>query len=334
MGVAVLANSRPFESLMVALPLLIGLIWNARNRLTPILMPGMIILGLVGTWMGYYNYRVTGSPLQMPFAEYTAQYDVYPKFWFQPLRPLPIYRNRSQRWVHTDFEKGQYEQLRTWKGFFGIAPLRAAGLISDNLKLAVLLIPFAVSFFLWRDVRIRWAFIPVGGLLIGLWGENFDLPHYSAPVFGVLLLFVVKGMAQLWRHQSSSRLGAKIVISVLIGFVTGAGMCIAQGVSRDTQIVQQQDLVNLQPALQSGRHLIFVDYGPMTEMASGFANEYVYNAADIAGSRIIWARCFGPDSDEKVARHYAGRAVWMLNVGKTLNLTPYLEQEHVPAGLR
>ena len=377
-GVAILANSRPFEGMNVFLPLIVGLFFvrtsparasstfHGRNTHGTMarhwLVPGIFVMGVTAIWMGYYNFRVTGHVLRLPFAEYTRQYDVYPKFWFQPLRPTPQYGNRSQKWVHTDFEKGQYDKLRTFSGFFGIAPLRAGALLTDNLRLAALFIPIAIALSLLRDPRIRWCFISTLALLIALLCENFDLPHYSAPAYPVLLVLVIAGLQKLWNrrgfpdampmltgqpplppsiiHQQPLQLdyhqkqnaprrprGQLLAIAIVIGFTSGAILCICERQSRDSQIVQQTRLVEKQPALFAGRHLIFVNYGPMTELISGFANEYVYNAADLDDSRIIWVRCFGPQADRPVADHFSGRTVWILDVGAKVELNPYLQPE-------
>jgi hypothetical protein len=341
-GLAVLANSRPFEGLMTAAPLLVGLLIHARRRLGAMVAPVLIVLGITAGGMGWYNHRVTGHVLELPFAEYTRQYDLYPKFWFQPLRPMPEYRNRSQLWLHTDWEKGVYDQLRTVRGFCRIAVYRIGTLLTDNLTLAALFIPFAISFSLLRDARYRWAMISVAVLLLGLLAENFDLPHYSAPVNATLLLLVVSGLRKVQsdecRVQNEEKkrgdphnsprsalcnLHFALTPAILTGFIAGVAMCLAQGIDHDLRFIE---LVALKPQLQTGNNLVFVDYGPMTEMTGGFANEYVYNSADMNNSPIIWARWFGPDADRPVAREYPGRKVWKLYVGKTLELTPYLEQ--------
>jgi hypothetical protein len=130
-------------------------------------------------------------------------------------------------------------------------------------------------------------------------------------------------MQRIWRWD---KIGRKIVISLFIGFAAGAMMCICQGASRDSMIVDQTALVNEYRELQTGRHIIFVIYGPNTQLINGFNNEYVYNPADLDGSRIIWVRWFGPEADRPVAEHFSGRSVWILDVGKQLILNHYLEQ--------
>jgi hypothetical protein len=393
LGLGVLANSRPFEGLLASMPLLLGLLlaslkkqtsnaqmtqepprasplgsrtldvgrWKLRAGSRTTFPPAAVVLGLTACWMGYYNYRITGNALRMPFAEYTAQYDLYPKFWFQPLRPRPIYHNATQEWLHTDFEKGQYRQLRTLRGFFGIAPLRAGALLDSHLRLAALFIPFFAAFFLLRDTRIRWVFASILFELIGLLAENFDYPHYSAPITPMILLLSVVGLRWLWtlplaasrtqtlgspevfsdKLQYESRTSIReaasgnaflrrvlrnLIPAVIVGYFAGAIMCISQGLPPDSKIVQQTALVDLYRELQTGRHIIFVNYGPSTAFINGYANEFVYNPADLDDSRILWVRYFGPQQDRTVANYFTGRHIWLLDIQQKLILDRYLEQ--------
>ena len=69
-GLVILANSRPFEGLLVALPaaavLLAGMVRAGDRSLKPwiirVVFPVVAVTILAGLWMGYYNFRVTGSP--------------------------------------------------------------------------------------------------------------------------------------------------------------------------------------------------------------------------------------------------------------------------------
>jgi hypothetical protein len=42
--------------------------------------------------------------------------------------------------------------------------------------------------------------------------------------------------------------------------------------------------------------------------------EWVYNGADIDGSKVVWARDMGPEQNEKLIRYYKGRRVWVVEV--------------------
>jgi hypothetical protein len=42
--------------------------------------------------------------------------------------------------------------------------------------------------------------------------------------------------------------------------------------------------------------------------------EWVYNGADIDGSKVIWARDMGPEQNEELIRYYRDRRVWVVEV--------------------
>jgi hypothetical protein len=69
------------------------------------------------------------------------------------------------------------------------------------------------------------------------------------------------------------------------------------------------------------RHLIFVQY---STTHSPF-EEWVYNAADIDNSPVVWAQSLNANSDAALIRYFAGRKVWLLQAD-TLNraLTPFV----------
>jgi hypothetical protein len=315
-GILILANTRPYEGLMLCAPLLIALIVARHRHLrTWIPMLAILLVGLL--WMGYYNQRVTGHALRMPFAEYAAQYDVYPKFWFLPRRSTPVYRNPSQLWVHAVFEKGSYEQLRTLPGLIRISLLRTWQWLGSNLKLAVLAFPLALGICTARNREIRWVLASGGVFLIGLWAESFLLPHYTAPAMGLILLLLIIGWERLWQW---GRVGRHLSRAILLGWIIGALMSACQPISEDSKIINQHALIDRPDSpLSTGRHLVFVRYEP----GYLFDNEFVYNGAELESGRIIWARYFGPPNDEPVAQHFGNRQLWLLDAGERLNLQPY-----------
>ena len=65
--------------------------------------------------------------------------------------------------------------------------------------------------------------------------------------------------------------------------------------------------VNQQLAREPGRHLVFVRYWPQHTV-----NEWVHNAADIDGARVVWARDLGADENEKLMKYYPDRVAWLL----------------------
>ncbi|HJS99627.1 MAG TPA: hypothetical protein VJ756_11075 [Terriglobales bacterium] len=123
LGLVILANTRPFEGLLAAVPagaaLLIH-VWrnhNGRLRFSHRLLPAAAVL-LVGAFLTLaYNQRVTGSPWQLPYQAYERQYDAVPSFIFQRLRPWPQLQDAAMRAAAVD-------TLAAWRwahGFYGIA---------------------------------------------------------------------------------------------------------------------------------------------------------------------------------------------------------------------
>ena len=64
--------------------------------------------------MLYYNYRVTGNALLMPYALNEAQYGASPVFWMmRPGRP-PVYRHEVVRRFWEEWDTSYYRLAREW----------------------------------------------------------------------------------------------------------------------------------------------------------------------------------------------------------------------------
>ncbi|HWG21497.1 MAG TPA: hypothetical protein VG225_13285 [Terracidiphilus sp.] len=69
-----------------------------------------------------------------------------------------------------------------------------------------------------------------------------------------------------------------------------------------------------------GNHMVFVRYAPQHDSI----NEWVYNAADIDRSRVIWAQEMDPGSNADLVRHYSDRDVWLVQPDvQNDTLSPY-----------
>ncbi len=115
-GIALLANSRPFEGFLLTLLCMGYAAWQIIQRATApsvwlrnlsrgIAAPLIIVMIPVGSWMAYYNFRATGSPVRMPWAVYEQQYAVSPTLlWWTSPRTSVVYRHEAFRKLFLDWE--------------------------------------------------------------------------------------------------------------------------------------------------------------------------------------------------------------------------------------
>ncbi len=313
-GLVVLANSRPYEGLVLAVPLWVVLAWRlvGTRGLEPaaaVALLGVLVAG--GAATGWYDHRVTGHAGRLPFAEYAGQFDVYPKFWFLPRHAPPAEPNAVMAEVHAVKERGRFDLLRTWPGRAATAVEWARRLWAMHARPAVLLVPLAAA----GLVRpARWAWAVVGLFLVGLMAENWFLPHYAAPVVPVVVLLMVMGWRRLaeWDGPAgpfARRLGR----GVAVGFFVAAGLSALAPADPALRRFARDDLLRERPELAAGRQLVFVRYAADHPVE----DEWVYNGADLAGQRVLWARSLGPTQDAAVAAAYGPRRAWVLTVGRS-----------------
>lgn len=87
-GLAILANSRPYEGSFLGLATAVALLvwlWGKKGpslgvALRRVVLPLLMVLIATGCAMGYYCWRVTGSPFRFPYLVYTKIYDPVPFF--------------------------------------------------------------------------------------------------------------------------------------------------------------------------------------------------------------------------------------------------------------
>ncbi|MGE5726613.1 MAG: hypothetical protein ACM34G_15635 [Acidobacteriota bacterium] len=140
-GLLLLANTRPFEGLLAALPAgwaLLALGLGTRNGWRQFAREVAVPAGAVGLLgallMLAYNQRVTGNPWHVPYQVYEQQYDAVPSFIFQRLRPWPQLQDAAMRaaavdtlaawrWAHSSYRLAfvTSKLFGLWQFAFGAA---------------------------------------------------------------------------------------------------------------------------------------------------------------------------------------------------------------------
>ena len=125
LGLAILANSRPFEGLVVSIPVMVVLgLWLVRaghlswlHRCRRVVLPVVLGLLLAAAWMGYYNFRVTGDPFRLPYQVHEATYAIVPVFLSQSLKAPPPYRHQAFRDFYTGWSVDCYQRQHSFSGW-------------------------------------------------------------------------------------------------------------------------------------------------------------------------------------------------------------------------
>lgn len=320
-GIAILANSRPYEGLLVAFPVAVAMAWwLIRQRgaelircLTDVVFPLTAMLIIFAAATGYYYYRVTGCPFRMGYQVNRSEYATAPYFLWGKPRPEPRYHHAVMRDLY-DGELGQYYAKRNLSGYLSI---RLAGFAFgwEFYFGPILMLPLLALPWVFRERRMRLPLYAIGFLIAGLGVETFFQAHYASPGLGLFWLLLMQSMRHMrtWIIRGA-RIGPSLVrlvpiLCLAMVFVRMAGV-LAGGCIEDGWPCFDLPRVAAEKELKQhpGEHLVFVQYGPEHHTWL----EDVYNRADIDGSRIVWARDMGPKDNQELLDYYPNRTAWLL----------------------
>ena len=318
LGFVFLAYTRPLEGFVLAVPIASALLWRYRSLLRPrpclrFLIPAgaIVAMGLVG--LGLYFDAITGSPTVLPYRVNQAIYG-----WPLTLpwdHPQPAtYRHTNMRlyyeWERCIQSEKAFPASLTVYSFYHLFP------IWRFFWGPVLTIPL-LGIWCWRRDRcIRMlAVTSAAALVTALVIAAY--PHYIAPATGGFLGLTVQGFRHLraWNRKStrtgtawSRAIVATCVLMLLIRtfipstlfpefFYSARGT--GQGYWRAALVRRLESI--------PGNHVVFVQYNRPYYLTT----EWVYNAADIDRSRIVWAQDMGPEQNAEVLRYYPDRRAWL-----------------------
>jgi hypothetical protein len=340
-GLALHLLTRQYESIFLALSVILFFLtdlrqWSFSLRLA---RPAAVALAIVCLALGVtllQNKRITGSWTTLPEALSQYQYGVPAALTFQP-DPMP----------HRELTPQQALDYKMQRGFRGS---HAETLTSFLLRLEYrvryyrffFLAPlyFVLPIFLVTIREFRFVWVVLTLILFAL-GVNFFPAfqfHYIAAVSCLFVLISVAGLDRLSRFTIRGWPGGQQAATLI------TLLCIAHFIfwftlhvvdTREFSVSMRQYetwnainhgyperriAVNQQLGKLPGRLLVFVRYWPQHI----FQEEWVYNAADIDGARIVWARDLGAAENEKLQRNYPDRPAWLLEPdARPPKLSPY-----------
>jgi len=328
-GMAVVVMCRPYEGGVITLILLaaLAILLGIRKGLQPqIALPIVIGLGITGAWNGYYNWRVTGSPVRMPYQVHSAAYMAAPIFVWQKPPPLPTYNHADLHDFFTGWEYRGYARQQSIGGLATGLLERTWRLIRSEsrlwfLSISLVALPFALRRDRWMR-RALWIWIIFTAALLQV---NWTFFHYAAPVFALFFVVVIQSMRhlRLWRWR-----GKRVGLFLARGSVV---LCAASPLQTWRNLAwqypdpwwTQRDQIIQRVREDGGKHLIVVRYPPKIATEPGF-RDWTRNLADLENPEIVWARDMGSTENRPLLEHYKGRHAWLLDVNPSeVRLAPY-----------
>jgi hypothetical protein len=333
-GAAILANSRPFEGLILCLCVGAILAWECfwkrglvlRSLLRQIVVPVFLIVGMCIVWVGYYNLRVTNSPIRMPYQVHEATYGAAPLFVWQKPVPTPEYQHSRSREFHINFELPIYTDKRSWSGFFRVNLAEAVAYFEQTYT--ILMVPLLVNLrtLLCLILRTHWPRIALTTYLIvaiGIMLQTYAYIHYWAPVAALNYYFVVQAM-RLWR-RNSQRVGHMVLpVMMCLAAILLIARVSQRSMAEATSLSPAVQRANLLARLESlpGKHLVLVSYGADYSIH----REWVYNGANIDAAKVVFAHHMDSNRNCELARYFKDRWSWSLLVeheNETVKLEPF-----------
>lgn len=331
-GVLILVNSRPFEgTVLIAVCLFALVMWRRGMRRSALpefrlsnLAPAILLLVCGGAWMAYYNFRVTGDPMLLPYMVNQRMYARASAFWLAPELPVVSYRHEDIRKLYIDWDLPVYRSVRANPWI----------MVKQGLSFAI---PFLFSTF-WvpgllalllarpnRKSRVVLAAL-LGFTVLAILPMKYVQTHYFAPMIPLVLIATMQGFrllrAAVWRRGETWRRAFRGWVSVCA--LMALASALAWGwYSGQPPAFAQARLETIALLERSGnRHVVIV----RRSKSADILEDWINNEADIDGSRIVWARDMGPERNQELFRYFGVRKKWLLEPDQSpLRLVPYSE---------
>ena len=328
-GVALQMLTRPYECVLLLIAVAAYFLpvfwkrWELRQVVPVAVVAALTALPALAV-TALQNRAVTGSFTTLPYVLSQFEYGVPAALTFQ-VNPVP----------HRQLTPQQELEYKSQRAFHGEKP--------DTLKDFLLRLEYRVRFyrfyyfvplyvalmvFLVSARRYQPWYIVIACAIFAL-GTNFFpylYPRYVAAVSCLFVLMSVVGLRKLSavtiRGQTAGRRAAAFILVLCAGqflFWYTLHVFDDEDVSIALKRFESWDSINhwnsgeresieRELAKAPGRKLVFVSYWPNHL----FQHEWVYNAAEIDTSEVVWARDLGATENEKLVHYYPNRSVWLV----------------------
>jgi hypothetical protein len=320
LGIAILANSRPYEGLLFCVPAgVLLLAWLAGKmksrhaasaRIRIVLLPLSAVLIFTLAFIAYYNWRLTGNALLFPHVLNTRTYHSTPLFLWEHLKPELKYNNQQFEDFYNGWEREDYQT--TWKDARDVTVEKLARMGVEFFWPGTLFLLPALPF-AFRDRRIRLLIATFFLCLAGVFAVIWSAPHYAAPLTCIIYALLAQSVRHLRTMKWKGRpVGAALSRTLVVLLVVSTCVNVARRAcdplwwtctGDPSRVAVTKELLS-----SPGKHLIMVRYSD----DHNIHDEWVYNGADIDGAKIIWARELDEDQNAKLFAYFKNRQVWLV----------------------
>ncbi len=321
LGGAILANTRPFEGVLICIPAAIVLfLWLYRRISAPsrfavlrIVAPIAGILAITAAFTVFYNWRVTRNPFLLPH-EVENRTDHIPNFVGEHAQPMSYLNHQFDvfynHWVRNqslykwrDFPSFSLKKLATFQRFFVSVPL---------LCLSFATLPWVLLDRRTRFLVAQFALYSAGALTVA-WFQ----PHYAAPALATFTAVIVQGLRHLRRWKSHGQpVGVGLTRATFLLAALSFPICmlhVLRNPHTDSCLGYgppgNWDRAAVASRLDAlpGKQLVIVRY---SQEKHDVLQEWVYNHADIDQSKVVWARYIPEVSMQPLLDYFHNRIIW------------------------
>lgn len=325
LGAVILMTSRPYEGALLCAPvavvMLAGLYRQRRQegdwQIAKAAFSALLLVGAGAAFLLQYNVATTGNALKTPYELNRATYAAAPAFLTAaPLASLKQGPAHFQKYFSIEAQgyQARYSPLQLLRSVL------AKLFYSWNFYIGAIL---STAFFcgLWACRRDAFLWGGSAFFFVGYFLETWNFPQYTAPVYPLLLIFMMRGFDWLRRPQgrrqpmrlflsramplASVAVLALPVTSYILGWTSLHGNSIQA-------VCCTEPYDTVRPALRKqllgspGPDLVLVK----NTMRNPTEYELVNNEPDIDRAPIVWAHRLGPAQDERLQAYFADRRVW------------------------
>jgi hypothetical protein len=328
LGLAILANSRPFEGLIfavavgVAVLLTRGAIKSFTVLRRAFSLSALLILAFTVAFMGYYNWRGTYNAFVFPYTINDKAYACSPNFIWQHPLPIKYFANEQLQsiceWEVQFWAQNRLDSVRHFTAHVAAVFGKTAYFYLWPQFLPVI----AVTPFLFRDRKIRFFAIVFAICAAGMIAVAWTQPHYAAPLTAAIFFLIAQTLRHVNRWTYRGRpVGVSFVRTIVIFSVLMTGVYVANAIRFPslssfvatagiwaTPVNNERASIVQKLQAMPGKHLVIVRYGTGTEEA----NDWIYNLSDLSQEKIVWAREISEVDTNDLVKAFSDHRIWVV----------------------